>query len=121
MIVRVDGWATCPFQNVAAIGVFPQLVKPIVLRGRTQGPEQAAEKGLISGERPEKHTSGAKAHIDSIGFIPGINPRPTARMSFSAACEGPCSLRKRLKPSACFIPRGSAKPVDDCYKACWGV
>src|ERR1035441_10145934 len=51
------------------------------------GAKQAAEKGLISGERPEKHTSGAKAHIDSIGLIPGINPRPTARMSFSAACK----------------------------------
>jgi hypothetical protein len=38
--------------------------------------------------RAEKHTSGAKARIDSIGFMPGMNPRPTARRSFSAACEG---------------------------------
>jgi hypothetical protein len=51
------------------------------------GAEQAAEKGRISGEKLEKHTSGAEAHIDFIGFMPGINPRPTARTSFSAACE----------------------------------
>jgi hypothetical protein len=47
-----------------------------------QGVEQAAEKGRISSEKLEKHTSGAEAHIDFIGFMPGINPRPTARMSF---------------------------------------
>ena len=58
-----------------------------------QGVEQAAQKGLISGEMLEKHTSGAEARFDSIGFIPGINPRPTARMSSSAACKTPCSLR----------------------------
>ena len=51
------------------------------------GPEQAAEKVLISPGKPEKHTSGAEAHVDFMGFMPGINPRPTARMSFSAACE----------------------------------
>jgi hypothetical protein len=29
----------------------------------------------------------SKAHADSIDLLPGINPRPTARMSFSAACN----------------------------------
>ena len=53
------------------------------------GALQAAEKGQFSGEQPEKRTSGAKAHVDSIGFLPGINPRPTTRMSFSAACLAP--------------------------------
>src|SRR6202044_3589057 len=48
---------------------------------------QAAEKGFVSFERLEKHTSGAEAHVDLIGFMPGINPRPTARTSFSAACQ----------------------------------
>jgi hypothetical protein len=57
--------------------------------GRT---EQAAEKGLISGDLPQKHTSVAKATADSIVFMPGMNPRPPARMSFSAACEvEPCN------------------------------
>ena len=51
------------------------------------GAKQAAEKGHISGENFEKHTSGAEAHVDFIDFMPGINPRPTARISFSAACE----------------------------------
>jgi len=36
---------------------------------------------------PEEHTSGAKAHVDLMSLIPGMNPRPTARMSFSAACK----------------------------------
>ena len=53
------------------------------------GAEQAAEKDQFPDERPERRTSGAKAHIDSIGFLPGINPRPTARMSFSADCGAP--------------------------------
>jgi hypothetical protein len=51
------------------------------------GAKQAAEKGLRSSENPEEHTSGAKAHADAIGLLPGINPRPTAQLSFSAACK----------------------------------
>ena len=51
------------------------------------GAKEAAEKGRISGEKLEKHTSVAEARFDSIGFMPGINPRPTVRMSFSAACK----------------------------------
>jgi len=47
---------------------------------------QAAEKGCILGEKPEVHTSGAKAPAALIGFMPGINPRPTARTGFFAAC-----------------------------------
>jgi hypothetical protein len=39
---------------------------------------QAADKGLFSGRKSEKHTSVAKATADFIGFMPGINPRPTA-------------------------------------------
>jgi hypothetical protein len=50
------------------------------------GAKQAAEKGRQFGENLEKHTAGAKARVDLIGFMPGINPRPTARTSFSAAC-----------------------------------
>jgi hypothetical protein len=49
--------------------------------------EQAAEKGLVSGKMPKKRTSGDEALIDLIGFVPGINPRPTARTIFSAACK----------------------------------
>jgi hypothetical protein len=40
-----------------------------------------AEKGR------ETLTAGAEAHVDSIGFSPGINPRPTARSRFAPACE----------------------------------
>jgi hypothetical protein len=49
--------------------------------------KQAAEKGLFPNNKPDKHTSGAKALIDLIGFMPGINPRHKARMSFSADCK----------------------------------
>jgi hypothetical protein len=34
-----------------------------------------------------KHAPGAKAHDDYIAFAPGINPRPTLKPSFSAACK----------------------------------
>lgn len=58
----------------------------------------------------EGHPSGAKAHADSAGLLPGINPRPTARsrpsartrpnsrarpaarMSFSASFKAPASF-----------------------------
>ena len=42
---------------------------------------------MVHGEEREKHASVAKAIADCVAFMPGINPRPTARMSFSAACE----------------------------------
>jgi len=60
--------------------------------GCIAGAKQAAEKGLIFGEIRKKHTSGAKARIDLIGFIPGMNPRPTARTSFSTACKARLKL-----------------------------
>ena len=53
----------------------------------SSGAKQAAEKVLILGEIWQKHTSGAEARVDLIGFIPGMNPRPTTRMLFSAACK----------------------------------
>jgi hypothetical protein len=52
-----------------------------------QGLNRLRKKGPISGEIPEKRTAGAEALIDLIGFVPGMNPRPTARTSFSAACS----------------------------------
>jgi len=48
---------------------------------------QAAEELEIWAETDKKHTSVAKATVHSVGFIPGMNPRPTARTSFSAACK----------------------------------
>ena len=69
--------------------------------------EQATEKGLNSSKYLEKHTSGAKARVDSAGFLPELKSRPAARTSFSAACEalacqpGP-SARFRLS-AACVV------------------
>jgi hypothetical protein len=51
---------------------------------------QAAGKGEILDETSKKHTAGAEAHTDSIGVLPGINPRPTACPSFSVACLARC-------------------------------
>jgi hypothetical protein len=56
------------------------------------GAKQAAEKRLFSSKEPEKHTSGAKALVDLIGFMPGINPRPTARMNFRQLVK-PCPFK----------------------------
>jgi len=61
----------------------------IGLNANAVGVEEAAEKGLASGEKPGRHTSGAEARAYLIGFVLGMNPQPTARFSFSAACETP--------------------------------
>jgi hypothetical protein len=37
---------------------------------------QTAEKGIVSGERPEEHPSGAKALIDLIAFTARLKPCP---------------------------------------------
>jgi hypothetical protein len=49
--------------------------------------EEAAEKGRIWDRFGEKHTSVPKGHIDSVALMPGINPRPTSKLSFSAVSE----------------------------------
>jgi hypothetical protein len=68
------------------------------------GAKEASEKGQKASEKPEKHTSGAEARAHSADFIPGINPRPTARTSFSAACEAHAD-------SADFIPGINPRPT----------
>jgi hypothetical protein len=48
----------------------------------------------------ESFSAASKAPIDSDGFAPGINPRTTSGLSFSAACEAhvvPLALSARLK------------------------
>jgi len=49
--------------------------------------EQAAEKGRFPSQKPEKHTSGAKARVEVIAFMYGLKPVPFTGASFSAACE----------------------------------
>ena len=51
------------------------------------GAKQAAEKGFVWGKAPEKIPSAAKADVDLIGFMRGINPPPPSVASFSAACK----------------------------------
>jgi hypothetical protein len=36
-------------------------------------------KGPVSDEKLERHTAEAKAHVDLIAFLPGMNPRPTTQ------------------------------------------
>jgi hypothetical protein len=49
--------------------------------------EQAAEKPWLSGETGGKCPSGAKALLDSAGFMRGLKPPPPSGSGFSAACE----------------------------------
>jgi hypothetical protein len=49
--------------------------------------KQLAEKVRFSILNPKNIPQGLKPDFDSIGFVPGMNPRPTARMTFSASCE----------------------------------
>jgi hypothetical protein len=54
---------------------------------------EAAENGLARGEKPERHPSGAKAHVDLIAFAARLKscpvtkrPENAVKSSFSAAC-----------------------------------
>jgi hypothetical protein len=53
---------------------------------RRSGAEEAAKKAEFGMKLAEDIPGGLKPGDDLIGFMPGINPRPTARMSFSAGC-----------------------------------
>jgi GNAT superfamily N-acetyltransferase len=62
--------------------------------------------------RDEKHASGAEAHADSIGFLPGINPRPTSRLNFSAAGEAPAAfLASSVRAKALTHPILAGSPT----------
>jgi hypothetical protein len=52
------------------------------------GAELAAtsEKGLLRGQTNEKHTSGAKAHVDFAAFTARLKSCPFKAASFSALC-----------------------------------
>jgi hypothetical protein len=65
--------------------------------GLLQGPEQAAEKVKSSEKNCEIHPSAAKAGVNPIDLSARVNSCPfktALGTSFSAACEGPCSLRR---------------------------
>jgi len=69
---------------------------------------------------PKKRTAGAEALIDLIGFVPGINPRPTAGTSFSAACEdqptleAPSARLKSCPDTSCSSRGVFPQPVKSC-------
>jgi hypothetical protein len=74
-------------------------------------------KALDWAEISEKHTSGAKAQIDSAGFMPEINPRPTARTSFSAASSVvPPGKYKTIRALAHANLSGSLLPIAGQYR-----
>jgi para-aminobenzoate synthetase/4-amino-4-deoxychorismate lyase len=54
---------------------------------------QAAEKGLLSGQTHEMHSSVAKAIADSIGLTRGLKPPSPSAPDFSAACTTPVRVR----------------------------
>jgi hypothetical protein len=61
-----------------------------------EAPAKAAEKGVFWVKNGKKHTSGAKARVDFAAFLPGMNPWPTARRSFSAACAAALVVGKTV-------------------------
>lgn len=56
------------------------------LERRCSGAEEHEEELRHSFGDDEEHASAPKATARSIGIMPGINPRPTARMGFSPCC-----------------------------------
>jgi hypothetical protein len=51
------------------------------------GALQVSEKEREMGSKPEKHTSGAEAHVDFAGFMYGLKPVPFNASRFPAACK----------------------------------
>src|ERR1035438_1222856 len=72
--------------------------------------QQLVEKVPFPCIKQEKHTSVAKATADFIGFVPGINPRPTAQMSFSAADESRRFCHLSVPPGE-LIPVPPIRPL----------
>jgi hypothetical protein len=59
------------------------------------------QRGSARAERP----SGAEALVDSAGFVPGMNPRPTPRTSFSGTCEvREIAVRFQRAEGRCSLP-----------------
>jgi len=84
---------------------------PNTTRAKSTRALESAEKGLILREGPEKHTSEAKAIVDSAEFKPGINPRPTDRVSFPTSRLAPKENSPDIEPLAVLLlgPTGSGK------------
>jgi nucleotide-binding universal stress UspA family protein len=88
---RNEATATAVAAAYSLAGIFK---RPLLVVHARDGAKQAAEKGLFPKEKCEKHASGPEGHIHFMPLIPGINPRPTARRSFSAAFKAtvnPCA------------------------------
>jgi hypothetical protein len=75
--------------RVAAQNLFNDLAY-----GEGYGFQQAAEKGIARGEKPEERPSGAEAHVDLIALAARLKSCPDtklskipAELSFSAACK----------------------------------
>jgi hypothetical protein len=56
-------------------------------KDRLAGAEEVDEKALDSDEELKSIPQGLKPALIRLAIMPGMNPRPTVRMSFSAACK----------------------------------
>jgi 23S rRNA (uracil1939-C5)-methyltransferase len=68
---------------------------------RSSGAKEAAEKGGMGSEFPEKHPSGAKALIDFAAFTARLKSCPVTKPGFSAACKASvdfAGIMQGLKP-----------------------
>jgi tRNA (guanine37-N1)-methyltransferase len=76
-------------EALASLGIEPKADRKVG--------EAVTEQVETESAIPEGHTSGAEAQVDFGGLMPGINPWPTARRSFSAASE---ALAYQPRPTA---------------------
>ena len=72
-----------PFLAVALAAVVILIGAKLIRRGKAR----TDSKGKELNDGPGKHASGPEGLIDFMPLTPGINPRPTARTSFPAACS----------------------------------
>ena len=88
-LFKVQLWQGLKPDIDSIVSIGPTEVVPLLRSFCALTPRNFSEVSRAS----EEHTSGAKARFDLVGFVPGINPRPTARMSFSAACKAETRTR----------------------------
>ncbi len=66
---------------------FSAACKARISSGLVSGANQPEEKDLNLGVQPKSMPQGLKPGVDLAASMPGMNPRPTTRLSFSAACK----------------------------------
>ncbi len=90
-------------EQVAEKGMEPDIVPEGLVTVAKEVAEKLGVSGEVSGELP----SVAKASVESVRFMPGLNPPPPTEMSSSVACEAQPESEAETTP----LPAAEPEPV----------